>query len=837
MTAKNCLSRCTLFVALFALATFAAAQSEQKNETPSATAAPSSVTTTPIPASMFGMTAHSDVLTVTPWPTMPIYGLRLWDTDTGWGQINTAKGVYDWTNLDAWIADAGTHNDQLIYVFGMTPSWASSKPTDATCDYGLGFCDPPNDLKTDGTGTDQHFINFVTAIAQHAPTIQYWEMWNTPHDILQWTGTDAQLVRMVKDANTYIKKYIPGAKIISPANGQLNYPYPSSNCTMPDKMGEYLAAGLGKYIDIMAMHTYYTVVPEDIVPVVQCYQSTMATYKVSSLPLWSTEGAWGFNTDLPDLTDQAGFVARLYLLLWSNGVVRHYWYAWDDDNTGTLSNNGVINSVGIAYQQVESWMSGRTMSTLCAQSTSGIWTCGLTGANGYAAQAVWNPAGNTNYTAPTQYTNYLDLGGVVHNISSGATVTVGVEPILLQNQGATQGSPDFSITEATAFPEVIVGSSGTSGPITISALDGFTGTVTLSCVSTYGSGSCSISPATVSTFPATATLVINGTSFTTGAYQVAVQGTSSSTTHSFNVAFNVGDFSITGPATLTASSGQAVANVTLASLHNYSGQINVTCDASAVSGAQCALSPANPISVASGASVPVTATITVPSNAAAGTYNINLNSADSSGAPSHLLAIPLTITGTAPPPDFGFGSFSPSTQTITAGQTATYNFSVVPVGSSFTNAVTLACAGGPSISQCSFSQNPVTPGSGAASVVMSISTTAASTRHPVKVGALYMPWLVVPGVVVLFTLRRKTWNGKSGLMLSLIVLLMLALMLTSCAGGTGTSSSTNTGGGSAGGGGGGQPQQGTQSGTYTITVTGTSGTLTHQGAAVTLIVQ
>jgi hypothetical protein len=829
MTAKNCLSRRTLSVALFALmaVTFTIAQSDDHRVITPAPVAPSSITSTTIPATMFDMTTHSDVLFGTPWPTPPIYGVRLWDTATGWGQINTAKGVYDWTTLDSWVAAAATHNDELIYTFGMTPSWASSKPKDATCDYGLGFCDPPSDLKSDGTGTDQHFINFVTAIAQHAPTITYWEMWNTPHDIAQWTGTNAQLVRMVKDANTYIKKYIPGAKIISPANGQLNYPYPDSNCTMPDKMGGYLAAGLGKYIDIMALHTYYTTVPEDIVPVVQCYLTTMATYNVSSLPLWSTEGAWGFNTDLPNATDQAGFVARLYLLLWSNGVVRHYWYAWDDDNTGTLSNNGVINSVGIAYEQIESWMSGRTMSTLCSENSSGIWTCGLTGPNGYAAQAVWYAGGTASYTAPSTYINYLDLTGAVHNITSGATVTVGSEPILLQNQAVSTGNPDFVFSEASAFPEVTVGSTGTSGPMTISSQDGFTGTVSLSCPSTFGSNSCSISPASVTTFPATATLVINGTSFSPGAYQVPVQGTSGSITNTFNVSFNVGDYSVAGPASLSSSTaGPVVANLTLASLYSYSGQVNATCDATALSGAQCTLSPANPITVGSGASVPVTATITVPASAAAGAYNISISTQDVNGAPSHSLTIPLTVMATTVQ-SFGFGSFTPTTETVSPGQSATYNFTVVPVGGSFSNAISLACSGGPALSQCSFSPSSVTPGSSSAGVVMTITTTAASRQLRGHIAFLYAPWLALPGLM-LFARGRRKRHGKSCLTASLLALFTLALLLTSCAGGTGTTS--GSGGGTQT-----QTQQGTQPGTYTITVTGTSGTISQAGT-VTLIV-
>ena len=834
MRAKNCLAPFAALVFLFLLiaSTMMLAQADQSAAKPVVPSAPGSVTSTTIPASYFDMTTHSDVLTGTPWPTPAIYGLRLWDTDTGWGQINTASGVYDWTNLDSWVADAATHNDQLIYTFGMTPSWASSKPKDATCDYGLGFCDPPSDLKSDGTGTDQHFINFVTAIAQHAPTITYWEMWNTPHDIAQWTGTNAQLVRMVKDANTYIKKYIPGAKIIAPANGQLNYPYPSSNCTMPDKMGGYLAAGLGKYIDIMAFHTYYTTVPEDIVPVVQCYQSTMATYNVSSLPLWSTEGAWGFNTDLPSLTDQAGFVARLYLLLWSNGVVRHYWYAWDDDNTGTLSNNGVINSVGIAYEQVESWMSGRTMSTLCSESTSGIWTCGLTGPNGYAAQAVWYPGGTASYAAPSEYVNYLDLTGATTNISSGATVTVGAEPILLQNQGQSSGNPNFAFSEATPFPEIKVGSTGTSGPITISAQNGFTGTVTLSCPTTFGSGSCSITPATVSTYPATATLVINGTSFSAGTYQVGLQGTSGSITNSFNVPFSVGDFSIAGPASLSAApASQATANLTLASLYSYTGQVNATCDATALSGAQCTLSAANPITIGSGATVPLTATISVPSGAVNGTYSISITTQDVSGAPEHSLAIPLAVSATGQ--DFTLGGPTPATQTINAGQSAAYTFTVAPVGASFTSAVTLSCSGLTAGLQCSFNPASVTPGNSAATTVLTITTAArsASASHRFIGSALIFPWLALPGLMLLVGKPNRLRKGKYALAASLMALFLLSLLLTSCAGGTGTTPAAASGGGGTI-----QQQQGTPAGTYTIGVSGSAGSITHQASAVTLVV-
>ena len=396
---------------------------------------PSGITSTKIPATMFGMSAHDGVLYGTKWPTMPITGMRLWDSHVNWDQINTAKGVYSWGTLDDWNSTTSGKGETLIYTVGATPSWASSKSNDASCDNNKGSCDPPSDLNSDGTGTDQHFIDFITAAAKRYPKITYWEGWNTPHDIKQWTGTYAQLVRLTQDMNTYVKKYIPSAQIISPANGQLNYAYPGGNCTMADRLGSFLAAGGTKYIDIVGLHTYYTTTVENIIPVVQCYQSTMKTYKISSMPIWSTEGAWGTDSELPGATDQAGFVARLYLLLWSNGVVRHYWYDWNDDRTGTLLSGSKANTAGTAYTQVESWMSGRTMSTLCSESSSSkIWTCGLTASGGYTALAVWHAGSNKTYTPASKYINYLDLSGVKHTIKKGSSVTVGVEPILLQNQ-------------------------------------------------------------------------------------------------------------------------------------------------------------------------------------------------------------------------------------------------------------------------------------------------------------------------------------------------------------------------------------------------------------------
>jgi hypothetical protein len=266
----------------------------------------------------------------------------------------------------------------------------------------------------------------------------------------------------------------------------------------------------------------------------------------------------------------------------------------------------------------------------------------------------------------------------------------------------------------------------------------------------------------------------------------------------------------------------------------YSGQVNAACDATALTGAQCTLSVANPITIASNTVVPVRASINIPNNAAPGSYNIHINTQDLAGAPSHSVTMALTVTQ-----DFTLGALTPSTQTIKPGQSASYNFSVLPVGALFPDAVSLSCSGGPTISLCTFTPSSVTPGSSSAAVVMTISTTASSAALPLfdfplglpfgsagrsifYASIFYAMWLALPTVCLL----RAHFRSQARLPVSLIAICLLGFLLASC-GSAGSNGGSGGGGGGGGGGGTGGQKQGTTPGTYLITVTGTSGTLSH----------
>jgi len=509
------------------------------------------------------------------------------------------------------------------------------------------------------------------------------------------------------------------------------------------------------------------------------------------------------------------------------------------------------------------------------------------------------------------------------------------------NLPLTDSNPGFCLTESSPFPTVNSGSTTTEGLISIASVNGFTGTVNLSCSLISGSGSCSVSPVSVSAFPTAANVTVNAATLGAGSYQMAVAGTSGSTTNTLTIPFNVGDYQLSGTPSLSINAGsQGTATLTITPSAFYVGSVNASCNASALAGATCTLSPINPISVNGGIAVPIAATITVPGNAVIGVYNMIFAAQDTSGTPDHSFTIAVTVlpppddsfqlaatqafpasvdagsqttakvgvipnysgsvnatcgtgalsgqcviapgnpiaisAGTtaaltltvnvpnsaAPQPvnsynikvtvtdssgepiqnlqmpltviqDFTLGSPTPATQTITGGQSASYNLSVLPVGVSFANAVTLSCSGAPANSLCSFIPNPVTPGNSSAAVVMSISTTSSSANlsppGPDRTVLFCALWLTLPGFAQLTTRRRRRGSARLNLPAFLLGLLLLTFLLPSCGGG-------GSNGGGSGGGGGGQ-QQGTQPGTYTITVTGTSGTLSHPApSAITLIV-
>lgn len=170
------------------------------------------------------------------------------------------------------------------------------------------------------------------------------------------------------------------------------------------------------------------------------------------------------------------------------------------------------------------------------------------------------------------------------------------------------------------------------------------------------------------------------------------------------------------------------------------------------------------------------------------------------------------VVGTAPG-DFEL-SASPNSAIVKAGQTATFNISVVPVNG-VVSTVTFACSGLPPASSCTFSPASVTPNGAAATTTLTLNTTAPGSAVPF---AGLPPWTFISwsfAMVFGFFMVRTGILGKNARRYSVVFAsIALLLCLVSCGGGNGSQHGSTTG---------------TPQGISTITVTATSAT-SHSAA-------
>jgi hypothetical protein len=237
------------------------------------------------------------------------------------------------------------------------------------------------------------------------------------------------MVTLAQHASEIIKAVDPSAMILSPG---------VVSGSGPSWLADFLSAGGGAYVDIIAFHGYWGSTAEDINDVVTSYRSVMESHSVGAKPLWDTEASWaGRNGGIGGLTDisqRAAFLAKYYVLHWSLGVPRLVWYAYDGQSKwGQLwdSTTG-LHGDGIAYREVYSWLVGASLRGSCTKDRDNTWICNLSRPSGYRAQILWNSTSTPAYPVARDYSDYRDLRGNIHSVSR-REVKLGSEPILLES--------------------------------------------------------------------------------------------------------------------------------------------------------------------------------------------------------------------------------------------------------------------------------------------------------------------------------------------------------------------------------------------------------------------
>lgn len=361
------------------------------------------------------------------------------------------------------------------------------------------------------------------------------------------------------------------------------------------------------------------------------------------------------------------------------------------------------------------------------------------------------------------------------------TNPVPAKPALITSTTALQALPVTAIPGEPIKLTASVFGTNPTGSVSFSADGNLLGTASLG----NGSAILETSFANIGTYAVTATYTgdSNNTASTSGVAPVAVMAAASTTT-------------------LQASptTGDVNAQITL--------KASVTGD-----------NPTGKVSFTAGSTSLGTATVTSgvatlqTSFAAAGSYPVTAAYAgDQNNAASTSSAVTITIAA----PDFTIAA-TPTSASVTPGQTATFTFKVSPVAG-YSGTVKFSCGTLPSMVTCAFSPSSVAP-SGGSPVSSTLTVTTASTTAMLNMerrsSPSLPPWIPASGLALAGAMglafapkRIRRWNRRLRLLSWLLLLGSLSVSVLGCGGG-GNSTPSNPG---------------TPAGSYTISVNASDST-------------
>ena len=330
-------------------------------------------------------------------------------------------------------------------------------------------------------------------------------------------------------------------------------------------------------------------------------------------------------------------------------------------------------------------------------------------------------------TTPVQVSFVGTSGTLSHTATLQLTVAGTTPPV----------NPDFTLTLA---PQTLSLTPGAAGQVTLSstAIDGFNGTITVA-MQGLPTG-VTVSPTPLSLTPGNPLVITlsaaNDASATTTPVQVSFVGTSGTLSHTATLQLTVAgttppvnpDFTLmVAPQTLSLTPGtNGQVTLSSAAINGFSGTIAV-----AVQGLPTGVTM-SPTTISLTSGNPLVITLTAAADAPATTTPVQVSFVGTSGTLSHTATLQLTVVGTTPPvnPDFTF-TVAPQTLSLTPGANGQVTLNSTALNG-FSGTITVAVQGLPTGVTVSPTTLSLTSGNPLV-VTLTAAVDAPATTTPVQV--------------------------------------------------------------------------------------------------------
>ena len=362
------------------------------------------------------------------FPDAPVGAVDLTTNGVYWPTLEPSAGVWDFSRLDATLAQARAHGVRPLVVLGGTPAFHSTTTQS------------PSWPSVPSMSAWKAFVTAVTThvAATHTGVVDY-QIWPEPNVPNNFTGTPQQMADLVAAAARIIRSASPDATVVAPAmvlrfRGERRF------------MNQFFAAKVhgtpvGDLVDAVGVDPYPLEggTPEDALTLVRNAQRSLARAGVTA-PVWTLEINYGVPAGgvtpaapMPART-QAAYVVRTYVTSAAAGVRRVYWLGWFGYyslGVQMVGSDGVTpTAAGRAFALVHDWLVGHRARGCTLEPTSGVYTCTFVKA-GRVSHVYWTAHGAARVHVPAGARRVERTTGAVSRVRPGDRLRVTGAPVLV----------------------------------------------------------------------------------------------------------------------------------------------------------------------------------------------------------------------------------------------------------------------------------------------------------------------------------------------------------------------------------------------------------------------